>query len=224
MKDAFRTVAPLLAASALVVTSCKDAPAVPFEVTIHVESDPGQPLAGAVLMKGGKESPPTGVDGRVNLKLPGQEGETVDLLVKCPSEYTSPPKAITVSLRRSDKLPQYDVLCPPNMRRIVVAVRADQGPNLPVMYLGKEVGRTDALGAATVLFQLRPGEVLELALGTSEEGNERIRPKNPGTAFNMRPYDDVVTFDQKFTWIPKPRAAPPKRNIPVVIGPKRRDW
>jgi hypothetical protein len=103
---------------------------------------------------------------------------------------------------------------------MVVAVRADNGPNLPLMYLGKELTRTDGAGAATLLFQLRPGEQFELSFDTNEKGSERIRPQNPAQNFVMRTSDDVVMLDQKFTWLAKPThyvAPPPK---PVQIRPK----
>jgi hypothetical protein len=215
-----------LALASLAAAGCpalKEQPPPPFEVAIRVDSDPGHPLPGAIIMKGGKEGPSTGADGRVAVKIPGIEGESVDLTVKCPPDYVSPTKPINVMLRRiaGTKLVEYDVTCPPMLRRMVVAVRADNGPNLPVMYLGKELIRTDATGAATLLFQLRPGEQFELGFDTSEKGNERIRPQNPAQNFVMRSNDDVVTLDQKFTWLPKPShyiAPPPK---PKEIKPKR---
>jgi hypothetical protein len=199
-------------------------PLPPFEVAIRVESDPGRPLVGAIIMKGGKEGPSTGADGRVAVKIAGIEGESVDLTVKCPPDYVSPTKPINVILHRiaGPKLVEYDVSCPPTLRRMVVAVRADNGANLPVVYLGHELTRTDATGAATLLFQLRPGEQFELGFDTTEKGNERIRPQNPTQAFVMRAADDIVTFDQKFTWQPRPTryVAPPPR--PVQIRSRQR--
>jgi hypothetical protein len=206
-----------------VCQGCKAPPPAPFEVALRVESDPGHPLAGATVMKGGKEGPATGLDGRVVLKLGGMEGEAVDLIVKCPDQYVSPAKAISVTLHRisGPKLPEYEVSCPPTLRLTVVAVRADNGPNLPIMYLGKELTRTDATGAATVMFRLQPGSQFMLGLNTTEKGNERIQPQNPTAQFVVHPYDDVLLFDQPFTWKPRPavyRAAPPK---PIQIRPKQ---
>jgi len=153
------------------------------------------------------------------VKIPGIEGETVDLTVKCPPDYVSPPKPISVILRRiaGTKLVEYDATCPPTLRRMVVAIRADNGPNLPVMYLGHELIRTDTTGAATLLFQLRPGEQFELAFDTTEKGNERIRPQNPAQNFVMRSSDDIVMLDQKFTQLPKPTryVAPVARPINI---------
>ena len=103
----------------------KAPPPAPFEVLIRVESDPGRALPGAIIAKGGKDGPATGPDGKVVLKIPGQEGETVDLNVKCPADYVTSSKVLTVSLRRGSKLPEYDWSCPPAIRHLVVAIRAD---------------------------------------------------------------------------------------------------
>jgi len=201
----------------------KDQPAPPFEIAIRVESDPGHPLPGAVVTKGGKEGPATGPDGRAIVKIGGLEGESVDLMVRCPPEYVSPTKPINVVLRRiaGPNLAEYDVTCPPTLRRMVVAVRADNGPNLPIVYLGHELARTDATGAATLLFQMRPGEQFELGFDTTDKGNERLRPQNPTQNFVMRANDDIITFDQKFTSLAKPTHYTPPPQRPHQIKPSR---
>jgi hypothetical protein len=177
-------------------------------------------------MRGGKEGPTTGPDGKVQLKIAGMEGESVDLMVRCPPEYITPTKPISVALRRisGPKLPEYDVSCPPTLRLTVVAVKADNGPNLPVVYLGKELARTDANGAATILFRLQPNSQFELALNTSERGNERIQPQNPVRHFVVHSYDDVVVFDQPFSWKPKPVVYHAGPSKPVRIGPKQTSY
>ena len=204
------------------VAACKQLeapPPAPFEVAIHVESDPGRPVPGVTVLKAGKEGPQTDANGRVVLKISGVEGESVDLTIRCPPDYTSPSAPITVLLHRlsGGKAPEYQATCTPSLRRMVVAVRADNGGNLPVTYLGKAIAKTDAKGAATLLFQLHPGESFELALDTTQPGFERIQPKTPSALFVMKPYDDVVTLDQKFTWAPKPRVyhAPPPRPVKI---------
>lgn len=198
----------------------KPAPAPPFEIVVHVSSDPGKPLPGAVVMKGGKEGPSTGIDGKVSVKIGGQEGETVDLTIKCPPDYVSPQHPIAVLLRRNagTKLAEYEASCPPAIRHMVVAVRADNGGNLPVRVLDKVVGYTDPNGAFTYALPLRPGDGVEMMLDTS--GNPLLSPKNPTAKLTMKPYDDVVTFDQKFqVEVVKKKAV--YRNIPRAIGPRR---
>ena len=189
----------------------------PFELLVKVESDPGRPLAGAVLVVNTRERGTTQADGRARLSFIGSEGDTFDLWVRCPEGYSSPSKPIAGSLRRiadPSRLPQYDATCPPNQRSIVVAVRADNGANLPVMYLNKEVARTDASGAAHVFLPAKPGDSFELVLGTTERGNERLRPQNPSAPFVVRSADEVFLFEQRFT-----REREPQRYVPTVRKP-----
>ena len=118
---------PLLAGMA----SCNPlqlTPQPPFELVVRVESDPGRPLAGATIRRGDDDGPTTGPDGMAKVKIAGKEGESVDLTVRCPADYISSPKPLTVPLRRGSKLPELDWSCPPAMRHMVVAVRARAGP------------------------------------------------------------------------------------------------
>jgi hypothetical protein len=215
-------VASVVPLFALPLASCnmKPDPTPPFEILVKVSSDPGRPLPGAVIMKGGKEGPSTGPDGKVSVKIGGQEGESVDLMVKCPADYISPVHPISVLLRRNTgtKLAEYEANCPPAVRHMVVAVRADNGANLPVKILGHTVGYTDANGAFTYAIPLRPGDGVEMMIDTSS--NPLISPKNPSALLTMKPYDDVVTFDQKFQ-IAEVKRVYHQRQIPRAIGPRR---
>jgi len=198
----------------------KAEPAPPFEIIVNVASDRGHPLPGAIVMKGGKEGPSTAADGKVTVKIGGLEGESVDLMIKCPADYVSPTRAISVLLRRNSgtKLPEYDALCPPAIRHMVIAVRADNGPNLPVKVLDRVVGYTDGAGAFTYALPLRPGDGVEMILDTS--GYPLLSPKNPSALLTMKPYDDVVTFDQKFQ-VAEVKKVYRHVNRPQAIGPRR---
>lgn len=183
----------------------KEQPAEPFEVMVRVESDPNAPLPGAKIVRNGQDVTATGEDGSVKLAINGREGDIYDYFVKCPPEYESPQKPISVALRRvadKKKLPEYDIRCPPTLRRIVVAIRADHGEGLPVTYLGKEVARTDGAGAAHVLMAMKPGDQFELALDTAQ--NDRLVPQNPSAAFVVKDEDEIQNFDVKFKVKPKP--------------------
>jgi hypothetical protein len=205
----------LLAIAACGAINCTapppDAP-VPFEIVMKVESDPGVPIPGAAIVRGGKDIIATGLDGKAKLTLSGKEGDAYEFTVRCPADFSSPTKGVSVYLHRlSDKtkVPEYNALCPPTTRKLVVSIRAENGPNLPVLYLGKPVARTDASGAAHILLTMKPGDQFELQLDTSEKGNERLRPKMPTGTFAMRQRDDLQSFDQKFFL----------EKIPVVYHP-----
>ena len=216
--DRMRRLAFAVTATALASCSVFDPPPTPpQQVLVRVEADPGKPIKGADLFFNGQRISTTDETGLGKLRLTGKDGESFDLVVKCPEGFISPNKPISVTLRRlaeKGKKPEYAALCPPTTRMIVVAVRAEGGPNLPVTYLGREVARTDASGAAHVLLRLRPDEQFDLVLDTSEKGNERLRPQSPQSAFYVKHKDDVFTFDQKFTLEAIRRAPPPKGRPP----------
>jgi hypothetical protein len=198
----------------------KQEPAAPFEIIVNVTSDPGHPLPGAIVMKAGKEGPSTGADGKVTVKIGGQEGESVELSIKCPADYVSPVHPFSVLLRRNagTKLAEYEANCPPAVRHMVIAVRADEGPNLPVKVLGHVVGYTDGNGAFTYAIPLHPGEGVEMMLDTS--ANLLRTPQNPSKPFTMTAYDDVVTFDQKFQ-VAEVKKIYHAKQKPIAIGPRR---
>jgi hypothetical protein len=202
-------VATMGAASALVFelgcSSLTPAPPPPQEVWVRVHSDPGRSLRDAFITYRGQKIASSGDDGVAKLKLQGHEGEVFEVSVVCPVGYTSPTKSIAITLHRLDdptRTPEFDAACPPATRSIVVAVRAENGSNLPIVYLGREIARTDGAGAATVLFNMKPDEQFDLSLKTA--GNDRLRPQNPVATFRVKEQDDIFTFDQKFALEPKP--------------------
>lgn len=191
----------------------------PQEVVVRVSSDPGRPLKGATILSNGQKLATTGDDGGAKLRLMGADGESFDVTVSCPEGFQSPTKSITVVLRRladPSKVTEYDATCPPTSRTVVVAVRAENGPNLPVLYLGREVARTDLAGAAHVLLRVKPEEPFDLSLDTREKGSESLRPQNPSSSFRVKQQDEVFVFDAKFTV--------EKKNVvytgPVHVGPQ----
>lgn len=194
----------ILSALTLALPACdalKSVPPPPQEVIVRVASDPGKPLEGAELLHNGKSVKTTDADGIAKLTLNGKDGETFDLFVKCPDGYQSPTKPLQVLLRRladPSKSPEYATTCPPTVRTAVVAVRAENGPNVAVMHLGREIGRTDASGAAHVVLKVKSDESFSLVLDTSEKGKERLRPQNPAASFTVKDHDEVFVFDKKF--------------------------
>ena len=222
----FSRLVPLLAilSSTAALTACDalEAPAAPPQViVVNVTSDPGVPLAGAVLLFDGNEVARTNESGRGQLQLNGNDGQTFHVMVKCPKGYDSPSRPVVVQIKRladKNKFPEYAVSCPPKERAVVVAVRAQGGTNLPVLHLGQEVARTDESGAAHVLLNLAPGETFELQLDT--EAKTDLKPQNPVQGFSVASQDDVFLFDQKFeSTKPKVvyRGGPVKPTLPERI-------
>lgn len=209
----------LIAASSLGCQALEPPPPPPQIINVRVNSDPGRPLANADILFHGRKIATTGADGLGQLKLGGRDGDSFDITVSCPQGYASPEKPIQVILKRlaDGKSPEYAAACPPSTRTIVVAVRADNGPNLPVTYLGREVARTDDSGAAHVLLKLQPGDQFDLALNTTERVG--IRPQNPVASYVVGQRDDVFSFDQRFEQDLKPvYGGPARQKGPVKIS------
>lgn len=209
---------------ALVGAGCEaPPPPLPFQIYVKVESDPGRPIAGAVVSRSGQELGRTGPEGRALVKMPGVEGEIVDVAVTCPEGYAAPKGAINVRLTRladPTKIPEYGVSCPPNLRRVVVAVRAENGPFLPVLYLGKPITKTDEAGAAHFALEVPPGTQFQVALDTSERKD--LKPPSPPKVFVVGQQDDILLFDQKFE-VERKIVVVHKVVIPRSLGPVRTD-
>lgn len=188
----------------------------PFPFRIVVEGDPGRPIASAKVLRDTKEIASTDAQGIAKVDLRGADGDVIDVDVRCPDAYRSPPKALPLRHARvsSGRVPEIKVACPPTTRRVVVAVRADHGPNLPVRYLDQVVARTDASGAATFAVDVAAGAQFTVALDTTEPGAERLRPQNPSRPFVANGEEGLLLMDQRFTLEKKPViAAKPRPKI-----------
>lgn len=199
-------------------------PPPPQIVGVRVFSDPGHPIVDAVLVFNGREVAKTREDGLGQIKLNGRDGDVFQVIVRCPKGFDSPLQPIQVRLQRladPKQFPEFDAKCPPSSRRVVVAVRAENGPNLPVVYLGREVAKTDDSGAAHVFLELKSGEQFDLTLNTAGEENAELKPQNPVASFSVAQQDDVFLFDQKFK-VPEKAvirwSGPKEPTGPVKIG------
>lgn len=177
-----------------------------YAVTVLVDGPSGS-LSAVPVLRDGTPLGTTAADGRLTVRLRGAEGDVARVSVTCPPGHEAPPAPTPIPLYRltdPERPPLYRVACRRNVNTVVVAVRATNGPHLPVLYLGKEVARTDESGAAHVGLELPPGERFELTLDTRGAGSERLRPANPTAVFVAKGQDELVFFDQRFD-APKPR-------------------
>jgi hypothetical protein len=191
-----------------------------FQVLVQVESDIGVPLPGARILRDNREQGVTGPDGNLSLTLTGNEGDGTALRVSCPDDYASPEAALSVSLRSlagSNNVPRYKALCPPLMRNLVVAVRTQHAPGLPVTFRGREVARTDQSGVAHVLLRVPPKQ--QIAIGLDTSADPTLRPKSPELTFDMPQQDKIALFEKSFT---RDQPPPPKVKRPARDsgGPK----
>jgi hypothetical protein len=187
-----------------------------FPVTVVTRESGQQPLAGVRIFRGKTEVGASDAAGAVTFELRGAEGSTVSLSVRCPEDFASPEKPISVGLRKmaaGSPKPVFDAECVPLSRTIVVGVRAENGPNLPVVRLNRTIGRTDAFGFAHLLVQAAPEEQVTLTLDTS--ANSALKPANPTLTFVAQDRNEMVLLDHKFTIVrPVVRTPRPKAHVP----------
>lgn len=217
-----------LGASLFILAACGNrfdsAPAPTFPIVIRVDSDPGIPLSGATVLRKDQVIGQTGPDGRLAITFQGTEGDVLEVHVHCPAAYQTPAAAILVPLRQlsDSKPPEYSAKCPPNLRKVVVVIRAENGPYLPVMHLNQVIGRTDGSGTATFLANVAPNESLEFTLQTSADAAfKRHSPIDPKVQYLVQPSDEVVVLNQIFSVAKAPPVYYAPKQKPVQIGPRR---
>jgi hypothetical protein len=215
----------LLGAAALLANlSSACAPVVPRiyaqDATIRVESDPGVPLADVPLVYDGKTLAKTAENGRATLRMNGKDGDVFHVGVVCPEGFVAASSVdFDVLVRRGENdghVPEFATRCARALRRAVVAVRANNGANLPVLHLGREVARTDASGAATIALDVKPGADVEIVLDT--RAAKKFHPQNPVLSFKAQDHDDIVVLDQTFT-VDKPIVVRRTARGPQVARP-----
>ncbi len=209
---------------AVLVLGCSEPPpqAEEYQLGLTIYGDPGKPVAGARVSQGARPIAESDAEGRVAISSSGSEGQVLAFQVHCPEGYRSPPQPISVVLKRvaeSDRRPEYQAHCEPLLRTAVVAVRAEHGPDLPVLYLGREVARTDSSGAAHFMLKSPPDDSIEITLDTSQY--PKLRPHNPSARFQVAQRDDVFVFEQTFRAPPPPSKRPVLRRAPGIINLRR---
>jgi hypothetical protein len=202
----------LLVASILGLTSAcslldqTTSPSLDVHITVKVRvvDDRGEGIAGADISSGKTSKGLTGADGALAVKLSGRAGRIVPLSVKCPAGFASPDKTVDVGITQlapGSPAPLFEARCTALVHSLVVAIRAENGPDLPVIYLGREVARTDAQGMAHIVLKVPPGETASVRLDTSAA--PALLPQNPDFLFKAGNRDEMLLLDEKFTIVRK---------------------
>jgi hypothetical protein len=189
-----------------------------YAFMVKVEAEPGRGLAGAQVLVRGETRGNTDERGIVTLRVRGHEGDVVAVELRCPPGHRAPVDPLFVPLRRlvdSNVVPVFAAQCTPKTRTLVVAVRAEGGANVPIRYLGRELARTDAFGAAHLMLDVPADEVVELTLNTEEQSD--LRPISPTLRVQGTRDEQLVAVSQTFTQRRPDKGVRPKRNGPIRI-------
>ena len=172
-----------------------------FPLVVRVVDQAGVPLAGAKVSDKNKVLGTSDAQGLVKLSVPGREGDTLPLTVKCPETHASPEKPLAVSLKSlgpGSPAPTFEARCTARVHSTLVAVRTENGEDLPIVHQGKVIARTDASGIAHFELKLPPENMVTLAFDTKEKA--ALRPQNPSLTFRTSATrDELVLLEQKFT-------------------------
>jgi hypothetical protein len=185
-----------------------------FPISITARSEAQANVAGVEIFLGQQSLGKTDAAGSARLALHGSEGDTLALDVKCPASYASPERPLFVGLRHlggGSTAARFDVECFSLVHSVVVGLRAENGPRLPILRLKSVVGQTDDQGVAHVLLQASANEQIALTLDTSK--SPTLLPQSPTLDFATRDSDELVLLSQKFTL----KQAAPRRIVPRAI-------
>ena len=185
-------------------------PSSDFPVSIIARNEGKSPVADVEIFLGKKQIGKSDATGVAHFALHGAEGDSLALSVKCPAAYASPERPVSVGLRHlgnGSTAARFEVECFSLVHQVVVGVRAENGPRLPILRLKSVVGQTDDQGVAHVLLQASANEQIALTLDTSKNAN--LLPQSPTLDFVTRDSDELVLVAQKFTV----KQAPPRRVV-----------
>ncbi|MBX3191223.1 MAG: hypothetical protein KF819_29770 [Labilithrix sp.] len=189
-------------------------------VTVKVEGDPSEPVAGAAVFVGERLLAETDATGVARFALEGIDGTKFDVSVQCPMQNGGALRSLKVILRRGSRPPEYATSCKRTTHATVVLVNAPGGAGIPVLHLGREIARVDDAGLALVHLDVAVGETFTLMLDTRDPKYKNLRPQNPETAFAGAESDEIYVFDTKLheerpvvRRIPRPPPHVPQRLV-----------
>lgn len=166
---------------------------------MRVSAGDGAPLAGVTVRPSSGTIGTTDKNGVTRIQIHGEEGTKVDLAIACPDGYAAPASVTKVTVRRASKVPELDIPCKSYEHAVLVAFKTSGAVNVPILYLGREIARTDEAGYALVELEPKVGETLAFTLDTSaNEKHKHLRPQSPQRTVQVPDGEEVFTIEQKF--------------------------
>ena len=174
-----------------------------YAVLVRATDEVGRPLPGVQLSAAGQALGITDDRGQHALRMPGVEGQRVDLAATCPSGHAGPRERPAFLLQRvrdaqgepSDRAIEVSLTCQATEHVALVAVQTGQA-GLPILLRGQVVGQTSELGTAHVMVREPIGKGFQLMLDTS--ARPELRPDNPTRLFSVTHQDAFAVWDQPF--------------------------
>lgn len=189
---------------------------------LAAESDPGAPLEGVWITVDGQPVGRSSATGPLRTSIARPPGTTIRVEHDCPAGFRDPvePKLVKLSHDQgvggaASPVIELALPCPPSERVVVIAVRAENGADLPVLLDDRVESRTGSTGVAHLSTTAPPGTELSVRLDTSER--PKLVPQNPRRVFEVPDSDEAFLFDQRFE-IEKPtrRKRKPRRKITKI--------
>lgn len=196
-----------------------------FNVVFLATSDDGEPVQGAKFSSGTTTIGTTDKTGRIAVALEGVDGQSVPMTVSCPDSYVPPEEQPALRLTEVRKVNQVvpapisvETICTRKMRDVVLVVRTNNAPSLPVDIGGRSAGQTDADGNA--LFHLKlDREMRSVSVSLSTAASPSLRPQNPSRVFELDGQDAVLLVDQAFS---VDRKSQSRRRVASNAAPNKR--
>jgi hypothetical protein len=196
-----------LAFLAIAVVGCSQPrPPAPFPIVVRVVGSTDEALE-KVPVRVGTTRAPTDGDGAARFSLLGEEGARLELGVECPTGAAPPASLPKITLARTSRPPEYLVPCRTLERGVLVAIHTVGVGGIRVLYLDREIARTDEEGYALARLQPKIGETVTLTFDTSDPRQKTLRPANPEQSIAITEAGGVYTVEQTFV-NEKPKVAP----------------
>jgi len=171
-----------------------------FYVPISVRSagdrdvDNHKPIPNALISRGPNQRAMTDANGLAYVRLQGFEGDLATISIACPPGFRSP-KNITVPLKevREEDGPLV-VRCEVALQRVTIEITSE--PNLPVLYMGRRIARTNASGVTSFPVEAAAGSHFAVTLDTTDRPD--LTPVNPSREFVAGNTDETFVWTQSF--------------------------
>ena len=198
--------------SAVVLASCKGPVRSTRLVAVSfvVESDPGVRLPRARVTVDGDPAGESDSNGIVQTKIRAVPGQRLMIQHQCPAGHAAPSEHRVLRLRRFEGLDGFEpppmeitLRCVPTERIAAFVIKAENGPDLPVLLNGESVARTNGSGIAHFSTRHAAGTDFKVVLDTRD--HPHLLPQLPTRLFTLTDAEEIFVFEESFEVRNEPR-------------------